>query len=71
MHIAFGENDHSRRHPCFKLVSLEALIELRARIWAHFESGGDGKPQEADKPGEESSGELFCFNFVVFDGGGS
>lgn len=58
VHIAFGENDHSRRHPCFKLESLEALIELRARIWSLFESGGDGKPQEADKPGEEDSGEF-------------
>lgn len=58
MHIAFGENDHSRRHPCFKLVSSEALIELKTRIWTHFESGGDGKPQEADQPGEESSGKF-------------
>ena len=39
-------------------MSAEALVELRARIWTHFESGGDGKPQEADKPGEEDSGEF-------------
>lgn len=57
MHIAFGPNDYSRRHPCFKLGSPEGLNELRERIWSHFEAGGEGKPLEADKPGAENSGK--------------
>jgi len=57
VHIAFGENDlNSRRHPCFKLESPEALLELRKRIWQHFESADKASPKEADKPGEEDSG---------------
>lgn len=48
------------RHPCFKLENGEKLNELREKIWAHFERGGEGKPMAADKPGGEASGE-FCF----------
>jgi hypothetical protein len=44
------------RHPCFKLESVEKLNELRERIWAHYEKGGDGKPMAADKPGDIDSG---------------
>ncbi|KAN0098178.1 Glyoxalase/Bleomycin resistance protein/Dihydroxybiphenyl dioxygenase [Hyaloscypha variabilis] len=44
------------RHPCFKLESPEKLNELRERIWAHFESGREGKPMAADKPGDVDSG---------------
>jgi hypothetical protein len=29
---------------------------LQGRIWAHFEREGEGRPREADKPGEGSSG---------------
>lgn len=60
VHIAFGKPhdfEHaSSRHPCFKVGSVEDLMALRERIWAHFEKGGEGAPKEADKPGEESSG---------------
>ncbi|RDI88287.1 hypothetical protein Vi05172_g1784 [Venturia inaequalis] len=56
VHIAFGENDaKSRRHPCFKVESPEALLKLRRQIWEHFEKADQASPQEADKPGEESS----------------
>jgi hypothetical protein len=48
------------RHPCFKLESVEKLNELRQRIWAHFERGGEGKPMAADKPGDIDSGKCFC-----------
>jgi hypothetical protein len=62
VHIAFGAPSDfekpSRRHPCFRLSSPTALLELRRRIWAHFERGGDAAPREADKPGEVDSGEL-------------
>jgi hypothetical protein len=59
IHIAFGpEGEKSSRHPCFKVESVEALVMLQGRIWAHFEREGDveGRPREADKPGERSSG---------------
>ncbi|TID19049.1 putative glyoxalase family protein [Venturia nashicola] len=57
VHIAFGENDlKSRRHPCFKVASPEALLKLRRQIWEHFEKADKASPQEADKPGEEGSG---------------
>jgi catechol 2,3-dioxygenase-like lactoylglutathione lyase family enzyme len=57
IHIAPGENEaKSSRHPCFKLGSPEQLIELRARIWAHFERGGEAAPLEADQPGNTNSG---------------
>lgn len=57
MHIAFGQNDYSRRHPCFKVENVKALNELQLRIWKHFEVGGEGKPAEADKPGDVNSGQ--------------
>jgi hypothetical protein len=47
----------ARRHPCFKLASPAALQELQARIWAHFEKGGEGAPLQADKPGDVNSGQ--------------
>ncbi|EXJ61606.1 hypothetical protein A1O7_02034 [Cladophialophora yegresii CBS 114405] len=60
VHIAFGEpsdfEKHSRRHPCFKLGSPAALVELQRRIWTHFEKGGDAAPREADRPGGVNSG---------------
>lgn len=39
---------------------MEKLNELRQRIWAHFERGGEGKPMAADKPGDIDSGKCFC-----------
>lgn len=62
VHIAFGapsdfEKDSSR-HPCFKLESPEALLELRQRIFDHFVKGGDAAPKAADKPGTENSGKF-------------
>ncbi|KAE8444963.1 hypothetical protein EG329_014090 [Mollisiaceae sp. DMI_Dod_QoI] len=44
------------RHPCFKLESPEKLMELRERIWVHFEKKDEASPMQADKPGEQSSG---------------
>lgn len=63
VHIAPGINEEpkSSRHPCFKLGSPEQLLELRARIWAHFERGGEAAPKEADQPGGASSGRYFSF----------
>ena len=59
VHIAFGPNElKSSRHPCFKIESPEALLQLRQRIWEHHQRGGDSAPQEADKPGAESSGKI-------------
>jgi hypothetical protein len=52
------ENTSSSRHPCFKLGSPQELLDLRARIWEHFERGGEAAPMEADKPEGESSGEF-------------
>lgn len=46
----------SSRHPCFKLASLEALLELQKRIFDHYGSGAKDAPLAADAPGE-SSGE--------------
>lgn len=48
----------SSRHPCFKLESPEALLQLRQRIWEHHQKGGAAAPKEADKPGEADSGKL-------------
>ncbi|EXJ83406.1 hypothetical protein A1O1_07029 [Capronia coronata CBS 617.96] len=65
LHIAFGpaveflKENQSSRHPCFRLASPEALLELRQRIWDHFLRGGEGAPREADEPGTENSGE-YC-----------
>lgn len=60
VHIAIGRpsdfNEPSSRHPCFRVGSAEELQTLRQRVWAHFESGAEGAPREADKPGEMSSG---------------
>lgn len=60
VHIAFGKAEDfsftSSRHPCFRVGSGEELLRLRQRIWEHFERGGEGAPQAADKPGEASSG---------------
>lgn len=62
MHIAIGKPEDfantSLRHPCFRLESVEALEALRERIWAHLESGGEGRPLEADRPGEKASGAV-------------
>jgi len=58
VHIALGTNEiDSPRHPCFKLESPEALLELRQRVWEHFERGGEAAPKEADKPGVVNSGK--------------
>ncbi|KIW30809.1 uncharacterized protein PV07_02509 [Cladophialophora immunda] len=60
VHIAFGApsdfEKQSSRHPCFKLASPQALLQLRQRIWEHFVRGGQAAPTEADKPGEANSG---------------
>ena len=57
IHIAFGPDEpKSSRHPCFKIGSPDALLELRQKIWEHHQKGGEGAPQEADKPGEADSG---------------
>jgi hypothetical protein len=47
----------SKRHPCFKLASPEALLELQNKVYEHHVSGKAAAPQEADKPGGENSGE--------------
>ncbi|EMD00148.1 hypothetical protein BAUCODRAFT_366265 [Baudoinia panamericana UAMH 10762] len=58
VHIAFGPNEErSSRHPCFKLESPEKLLELRQRIWDHYERGGKAAPREADRPGKINSGD--------------
>ncbi|KAK5169144.1 uncharacterized protein LTR77_006453 [Saxophila tyrrhenica] len=59
VHVAFGQNEtKSSRHPCFKIGSPDALMQLRQRIWEHHERGGEAAPQEqeADKPGTQNSG---------------
>jgi len=57
VHIAFGSNEaKSSRHPCFRIQDPEALLQLRQRIWEHYERGGDAAPKEADKPGAVNSG---------------
>jgi hypothetical protein len=66
VHIAPGTNEaKSSRHPCFKIGSPELLIELRARIWAHFERGGEAAPTEADQPGGVNSGMFFVYSCVT------
>ena len=58
VHVALGMNKtKSSRHPCFKIESPDALLQLRQRIWEHFTTGGPAAPQEADKPGDKDSGE--------------
>jgi len=58
IHIAIGPVEvESARHPCFKLETEEKLWQMQARIYEHFKSTTrEGKPREADKPGEENSG---------------
>ncbi|KAK3069059.1 hypothetical protein LTR53_012896 [Teratosphaeriaceae sp. CCFEE 6253] len=57
IHIALGPNEEkSSRHPCFKLENGEKLLELRQRVWEHYERGGQAAPKEADKPGAVNSG---------------
>lgn len=63
VHIAIGRDTDfsspiSSRHACFRVESVEALEQLRERIWGHFEQGGEGAPREADKPGEKASGAV-------------
>jgi len=60
VHIACGPpsdfEKQSPRHPCFKLESPQALVELRQKVWEHFQRGGEAAPTAADRPGEENSG---------------
>ncbi|KAJ4369567.1 hypothetical protein N0V83_005329 [Neocucurbitaria cava] len=60
VHIAFGKPEDfantSSRHPCFRLGSVEDLIALRQKVWAHFEKGGESAPTQSDRPGEKDSG---------------
>ncbi|KAF2211756.1 hypothetical protein CERZMDRAFT_112452 [Cercospora zeae-maydis SCOH1-5] len=60
VHIALDKNNSnstkSSRHPCFKIESPDALLQLRQRIWEHHVRGGASAPQEADQPGEMNSG---------------
>lgn len=46
--------DDSSRHPCFRVGSPQALLELQRRIYAHWQRGGDDAPKAADAPGENS-----------------
>ena len=57
IHIAFGLNDESPRHPCFRLDSAESLLKLQQRIWDHHVKANGSAPKAADQPGE-SSGAL-------------
>jgi len=68
VHIAttsVANDPKSSRHPCFKLESPEKLLELRERIWRHFERGGEGAPMEADEPGRGNSGRFFSLLFQI------
>ena len=60
VHIAIGKPEDfahsSSRHPCFRVGSVEALNELRAKVWEHYERGGEAAPLEADRPGAKNSG---------------
>ncbi|KAK1752830.1 hypothetical protein QBC47DRAFT_347963 [Echria macrotheca] len=64
LHVAFGRPDidftdearAARRHPCFRVSTIEQLEELRRRIWDHYQRGGEGAPSEADRPGGDNSG---------------
>lgn len=48
--------DDLSRHPCFRVGSPQALLELQRRIHAHLERGGEDAPKQADAPGGENSG---------------
>lgn len=66
VHISCNSNANeptASRHPCFRIGSVEKLVELQQRIWEHFERGGEGAPVEADRVGV-SSGE-FCSPFYA------
>ncbi len=66
IHIAFPKSnlpdkahdnaDDSSRHPCFKVASQEALLELQKRIWVHHVKGVQSSCVQADEPGRENSG---------------
>ncbi|RMY08971.1 hypothetical protein D0867_08865 [Hortaea werneckii] len=76
VHVALGMNEtKSSRHPCFKIESPDALLQLRQRIWEHFTSGGPAAPQEADRPGDKDSGRcprpMCCFVLGLTDGAGA
>ena len=62
VHVALGQNTEqkSSRHPCFKIGSPEALLELRQKVWDHHKRGDESAPQEADRPGQADSGRLFA-----------
>ena len=58
VHIALGTNEpDSSRHPCFRIESPEALLQLQRRIWEHYERQDAAAPKAADKPGGENSGK--------------
>jgi catechol 2,3-dioxygenase-like lactoylglutathione lyase family enzyme len=61
VHVAIGAPEDfthtSSRHPCFRVGSAELLVELRKRVWEHYERGDDAAPREADRPGERTSGD--------------
>ena len=57
VHIAFGtEEIQSPRHPCFKIESPEALLQLQRKVFEHYEKQTPSSPLTADKPGEANSG---------------
>jgi hypothetical protein len=53
IHVAFDlPNDvKAMRHPCFKLESPEALVQLQRKVWRHFElrAESEGAPLEVDR----------------------
>jgi catechol 2,3-dioxygenase-like lactoylglutathione lyase family enzyme len=61
VHVAVGKPEDfaytSSRHPCFRVGSVKLLVELRKRVWDHYERGGEAAPKEADRPGEKNSGD--------------
>ncbi|KAI0505893.1 hypothetical protein F5B22DRAFT_626246 [Xylaria bambusicola] len=60
VHVAFGEpvdfSFESRRHPCFRVADGDQLLELRRKIYGHWQRGGTGAPRACDAPGSENSG---------------
>lgn len=66
MHLAYEYSTSetlahtSRRHPCFKVASTEALKQLQERVWAHHKQGVASSPKACDQPGEENSGAEPC-----------
>lgn len=44
----------TNRHPCFRVGSPAALLELQKRVYGHWLRGGDGAPLAADAVGETS-----------------